>query len=81
MDDQETEKGFKCSTCELTFHLKWALNKHEKTHKEISVKQCFFHQEPYPILANGCKFLNVQSEVCSLDDCQDLLGPFTKCEK
>ena len=79
MDEHENGKGFKCNTCEKTFHLKWRLNKHEKNHNENGVKHCryFSHQEPCPYEAIGCKFLHVRSEICSLDECQDLLCPLT----
>ena len=76
MDEhEETGKGFKCNTCEKTFYLKWRQNKHEKNHHTIGVNHCryFSHQEPCPCEAIGCKFLHVQSEVCSLDECHDLL--------
>ena len=80
MDEhEETGKGFKCNTCEKTFYLKWRQNKHEKNHHTIGVNHCryFSHQEPCPYEAIGCKFLHVQSEVCSLDECHDLLCPLT----
>ena len=79
MDEHENGKGFKCNTSEKTFHLKWRLNKHEKNHNENGVKHCryFSHQEPCPCEAIGCKSLHVRSEICSFDDCQDLLCPLT----
>ena len=79
MDVHEAEQRYKCKTCEKTFHLKWRLNKHEENHTRKNVKHCryFSKQELCPYEAIGCKFLHVQIQFCTIDDCQDLLCPLT----
>ena len=74
MDVHEAEQRYKCKTCEKTFHLKWRLNKHEENHTRKNVKHCryFSKQELCPYEAIGCKFLHVQTELCTIDDCQDI---------
>ena len=46
---------------------------------ESHVKHCryFRNHEPCPYEAIGCKFLHNPSILCSNQDCQDLLCPFT----
>ena len=60
-------KKFKCNECEMVFHTKWRLNKHQKIHQSSTKKRnCHYFNSgqvcPYEDL--GCKFFHKYSEEC-----------------
>ena len=74
-DHGETKK-FKCDLCDMSFILKWRLNKHVEGHKETRICHYFNNNEKCPFVKVGCKFVHKTASVCRYaDQCQR-----TKCQ-
>ena len=75
-ENHENAEKHKCNICEKTFVLEWRMRKHMNGNTAAS-QFCHYYNNnvPCPYEAIGCKFLTVQTEFCSLKDCQDLLCP------
>ena len=78
IDVHDKEKLNHCDECEAKFFLKWKLQKHQKIHRDKTVRKCHYYNNGLdcPFIRYGCKFAHQTAEKCKFSD----MCKKTKCE-
>ena len=83
LENLHMTKQFKCNKCEILFHTKWRLIKHNQIHQATTKKRnCHYFNagQNCPFERLGCKFVHQYSENCKLGlNCRFHMCHFKHC--